>query len=132
MDKALACRRVVWTIFNGDIRCVWPIVGVVALTACSSAQAPTITIVSGTYGQNCGAPRGDATHDLVHQCDGRTTCQYTLTTKLTADPTMGCRKDLLVEWLCGDTEFHSAALSPEAGPGSTLVLSCVREAGAGK
>ncbi|TDN67284.1 hypothetical protein B0G77_0539 [Paraburkholderia sp. BL10I2N1] len=45
---------------------------------------------------------------------------------------MGCRKDFLVEWLCSDTEFHTAALSPEAGLGNTLVLSCVREAGAGK
>jgi len=44
----------------------------------------------------------------------------------------GCPKDFLAEWRCGETEFHTAMLSPEAGAGSTLVLSCVRQTGAGK
>ncbi|TDN67283.1 hypothetical protein B0G77_0538 [Paraburkholderia sp. BL10I2N1] len=76
MNKALACRRVNSTIFTGDIRCVWLILGIITLAACSIAQARAIKIVSGTYDQNCGAPRGNATHDLAHQCDGRTTCRY--------------------------------------------------------
>ncbi|CAB3799249.1 hypothetical protein [Pararobbsia alpina] len=112
-------------------RYAWTILSLIVLAASSYAQARAIRIVSGTYGQNCGAPIGNATHDLARQCNGRETCRYIVGKSLAGDPVVACRKDLLAEWLCSDTEFHTAALSPEAW-GSTLVLSCIRQTGAGR
>jgi hypothetical protein len=111
---------------------IWIIFGIAALLANSSAQAIPIKVVSGTYGQNCGAQRGNATLDLATWCDGKDTCEYRIDRRKTLDPAAGCPKDFLAEWRCGKTEFHTAMLSPEAGVGSTLVLSCVRQTGAGK
>lgn len=111
---------------------VWIIVCIVALASGSAAQATTIEIVSGTYGQNCGAQRGNATRDLNTQCDGRATCEYRVDRRSIPDPAVGCRKDFLAEWRCDETDVHVAMLSPEAGTGSTLVLGCVSPTGAGK
>ena len=110
----------------------WIIFGIAALMASSSAQAIAIMVVSGTYGQNCGAQRGNATPDLAIRCDGKDTCEYRIDRRRILDPAAGCPKDFRAEWRCGKTEFHTAMLSPEAGEGSTLVLSCVRQTGAGK
>ncbi|RDJ98246.1 hypothetical protein [Paraburkholderia lacunae] len=80
-------------------------------------------------------PRADVTHNVARQCDGLQTCPYILPKALTGAPSQGCRKgfkDFRIEWLCTDTEFHSATLSAEAGLGSRLVLSCVEETGSGK
>jgi len=52
------------------------IAGIAVLGCFSNVDARTITVLSGTYGANCGAPAGNATGDLVRQCDGRDTCQY--------------------------------------------------------
>lgn len=114
------------------VHVIWIIFGVVALLASSGAQAIAIKVVSGTYGQNCGAQRGNATSELAIRCDGKDTCEYRVDRRRVPDPDAGCPKDFLAEWRCGKTEFHTAMLSPEAGAGSTLVLSCVRQTGAGK
>jgi hypothetical protein len=108
------------------------IVCIAALALNSAAQATTIKIVSGTYGQNCGAQRGNATRDLKTQCDNQVTCEYQVDRKSIPDPALGCRKDFLAEWRCDETNVHVAMLSPEAGTGSTLVLGCVSQTGAGK
>lgn len=112
-----------------------------------TATAPTIAIVSGTWGANCGARRGNATRDLARHCNGLLTCGYVLDAHATSSspsPTRGalpsgrsttalqaCRVDYRAQWRCGSREFHDAALSAGASPGDTLVLSCVRENGPG-
>jgi hypothetical protein len=101
------------------------------LAGISCAQARTITVVSATYGANCGATRGNATDDLVSQCDGRDTCQYTANRERIGYVARSCPSDLQVDWRCTDTEFHTAMLSPEADIGSTLVLSCIEQNGPG-
>lgn len=113
-------------------RCVWPVVAMLAALAISSAEAREIKVVSGTFGENCGASRGNATADLARQCDGLQTCRYVLHEAPTHAPSVRCRTDFRAEWFCTDTEFHTATLGAKAEPGSTLVLSCVEEAGAGK
>jgi hypothetical protein len=113
-------------------RLTWIIFGIAALLASSSAQAIAIKVVSGTYGQNCGAQRGNATSDLATRCGGRDTCEYRIDQRTILDSAAGCPRDFRAAWRCGKTEFHTAMLSPEAGAGSTLVLSCVRQTGAGK
>jgi hypothetical protein len=101
-------------------------------TVASEAHTQTITIVSGTYGQNCGAPRGNATRDLARRCDGRRTCDYVLNGAFGGGNSAACRRDFLAEWRCGKAEFHTAALGAGAQRGDMLGLSCVRENGAGK
>jgi hypothetical protein len=115
----------------GHIRCVWAMLAIIVLAASSSAEARAIKVVSGTYGGSCGAPHGNATRDFACQCDGRETCPYVVGRALTDHPGVGCPRDFQAEWLCTDSEFHTATLSPEAA-GSTLVVSCVKETGAGK
>jgi len=132
MSKALGQRRYQSTVLAGGLRRVWPILVILATVASSSAQARDIKVVSGTYGMNCGASRGNATQDLARQCDGLETCRYVLHKALTGAPSVACHKDFRADWLCTDTEFHTAILGPEAGSGSTLVLGCVEEAGAGR
>ncbi|WP_254700312.1 hypothetical protein [Trinickia violacea] len=116
----------------GALRCVCAFLSLAVCASACAAQAREIRIVSGTYGGSCGAPRGNATADLARQCDGKTTCPYVLTESLAGRKRAACRDDFLAEWTCKDAEFHVAALSPEVTPGSTLVLSCVWPAGAGK
>ena len=108
------------------------IFGIAALVANSSAQAIAIKVVSGTYGQNCGAQHGNATPDIATQCNGRDMCEYRIDRRTVRDPAVGCPKDFLAEWRCGETEVHIAMLSPEVGTDDTLVLSCVHQTGAGK
>ncbi|KLU24909.1 hypothetical protein EOS_17570 [Caballeronia mineralivorans PML1(12)] len=132
MNQVTLSRRGTLTALVGDIRCTRVILSVIVLAISSGVHARAIQVVSGTYGQNCGAPWGNATLDLATQCDGRGTCSYVLNRTLTVDPAKNCPKDFLAEWRCSDTEFHTAALSPEAGAGSTLVLSCIEGTGAGR
>jgi hypothetical protein len=98
----------------------------------SPGQERTIRIVSGSYGLNCGAPHGNQTRDFARHCDGLMTCGYTPRVPLTSRPAGKCRSGFIAEWRCGSADFHTAALSPEAGGADTLVLSCVIERGAGK
>jgi hypothetical protein len=94
--------------------------------------AQSIEVLSGTYGSNCGLPRGNLSRDLTRQCDGKQTCSYELGDRSGSEPVKQCRPDFLAEWRCGNVELHTAALAPEAKSGDTLVLSCARVTGAGK
>jgi hypothetical protein len=96
------------------------------------AQMHTITVVSGTYGGNCGAPRGNLTRVLARHCNGREICDFTVPGLHKGGLTMGCPSDFRAEWHCEHADFHSAALSPGAKSGDTLVLACVESRGAGK
>ncbi|WP_235025981.1 hypothetical protein [Caballeronia arationis] len=106
--------------------------GVAASAACADTGVATIKVVSATYGENCGARPGNATRDLASQCDSRRVCAYRIDRAVLDDTDRACPKNFLSEWRCGDAEFHTAALSPGLETGSTLVLTCVPPAGAGK
>jgi hypothetical protein len=125
-------RRYKPTFLADTFRCVWPILTMLTAITSWSAEAREIKIASGTYGKNCGASPGNATAELARQCDGLQTCRYVLREAPADPPSVRCRTDFRAEWFCTDSEFHTAALSANAAPGSTLVLSCVEEAGAGK
>ncbi|MFT4069225.1 hypothetical protein [Paraburkholderia sp.] len=117
---------------SGIVRCIPVILGVFLLAANAGTEERTITIVSGTYGDNCGAPRGNLTRDVARHCNGRSTCGYSVPGLHKGGMTMGCQRDFLAEWHCDNAEFHSAALSPGAKSGDTLMLGCVESRGAGK
>jgi len=98
----------------------------------SDASAHSISIISGTYGQNCGALRGNASRDLINKCDGRETCNYTPDENTIADAGNHCSKDFLAEWRCEGGDSHLAMLSPDAGIKDTLVITCIQPTGAGR
>jgi hypothetical protein len=95
-------------------------------------QTRAITIVSGSYGENCGAPRGNLTRELARHCNGRQTCDYALSVLHIGGKPMTCRSDFRAEWHCDHADFHRAALGPGAKSGDTLVLGCIDSRGAGK
>ncbi|EDZ98721.1 hypothetical protein BH160DRAFT_5982 [Burkholderia sp. H160] len=102
------------------------------LSVNADAQMRAITIVSGTYGQNCGAPRGNLTRELARHCNRRETCNYAMPSLHKAGLMMACPSDFQAEWRCDHADFHSAALAPGAKSGDTLVLGCTESRGAGK
>jgi hypothetical protein len=102
------------------------------VSANAGAQMHEITIESGTYGANCGAPRGNLTRELARHCNGRESCAFAVPGLHKGGLTRGCASDFHAEWHCDHADFHSAALSPGAKSGDTLVLGCVESRGAGK
>lgn len=114
------------------VRLLCAAAALLALALCPTVLARTITVISGTYGQNCGAPQGNATADLAHHCDGRSSCEFMLGDASMSPRNAQCGADLVAEWRCTDTEWHMAALSAAAGPDDTLVLSCVVQTGPGR
>ena len=97
-----------------------------------TAQTSTVTVVSGTYGPNCGAPQGNLTADLARRCNGRDTCSYPIPRSIARNGRQACRGSFVAEWRCGPQESHVAMLGVGATPGDKLVMSCVRFNGAGK
>jgi hypothetical protein len=117
---------------SGMLRAALALTGVFMLSVTADAQMHAITIVSGTYGGNCGAPHGNLTRELARHCNGRESCDYRVPGLHKGGLTMGCQSDLHAEWHCDHADYHSAALSPGAKSGDTLVLGCVESRGAGK
>jgi hypothetical protein len=84
-----------------------------------------IKVISATYGNNCGAPRGNVTNYLAEACDGKETCVYIINYRLIGDPASGCAKDFIAEWQCGrDQKRQTARALPEAGEGKGIALKC--------
>jgi len=86
----------------------------------------SINVVSGSYGQNCGAPQGNVTAHLAEQCNGQKVCKYRIYHKVIGDPKPGCAKDYVASWRCGNGPVKTASAPPEAGTGSTVTLICPR------
>jgi hypothetical protein len=117
---------------SGIVRAALALAAIFMVFASAGAQMHAITIVSGTYGGNCGAPHGNLTRELARHCNGRESCDYRMPGVHKGGLTMGCQSDFRAEWHCEHADFHSAALSPGAKSGDTLVLGCVESRGAGK
>ncbi|OLL32209.1 hypothetical protein BTH42_07080 [Burkholderia sp. SRS-W-2-2016] len=118
--------------FSGIIRGALLSFGILMLAGAAAADMRSITIVSGTYGENCGAPHGNLTRDIARRCNGRQTCDYVVPGARKDHATRACPANFLAQWHCDGGSFHDAALSPGARSGDTLVLSCVESRGAGK
>ncbi|WP_250456071.1 hypothetical protein [Caballeronia sp. ATUFL_M2_KS44] len=98
----------------------------------SDASADAIHIESGTYGANCGAYQGNATHELAQRCDSVETCRYPVALPADFHKPRACRADFVAEWSCGRGEFHRAEVSAAVNNEGILVLTCVPSTGAGK
>ena len=100
---------------------VYQLAGTVAPQPAGSA----IQVIAGTYGANCGQPRGNKTAHLATACNGRDACEYTVNYQVIGDPAVGCQKNYVAEWQCGGTSrVLQAGAAPEAGYGSKIMLSC--------
>jgi hypothetical protein len=85
----------------------------------------SIQVVSGTYGANCGQGESNKTEHLAAACNGKPQCSYEINYRVIGDPAPGCAKNYIAKWRCGsDPRVRSAEVRPEAGRGSTVVLSC--------
>ena len=101
---------------------------VLSIAAASIATAGTITVTSATYGGNCHQPRGNVSVPLKQACNGRQSCTYIVRWQTLGDPAVGCAKDFIVDWQCGDGSAGTAAAPPEAGFGKKVELRCVGQA----
>lgn len=97
----------------------------------------TISVISATYGGNCGAPAGDETAQVAAICNGADACTYRVCVcgdntcgagdpPCIPDPAANCAKDFTVLWRCtadAPTFNRSASLPAEAN-NNALVLGC--------
>jgi hypothetical protein len=88
-----------------------------------------VQIVSGTYGGNCGQPRGNVTPHLAQTCNGQPACAYRVDYQVIGDPAVGCGKDYVAEWSCtGSPQVYRASAPPEAGYGAVVQIGCGMQA----
>lgn len=97
---------------------------VLCLLVPSVARAGAISVVSGTYGGNCGQATGNKTDALARTCNGRASCDYRVDHTVIGDPAPGCAKTYVAVWSCGGQTTQRVTLSAEAGFGSTARLTC--------
>jgi len=96
--------------------------------AADNALAQSITVLSATYGRNCGAPWGNVTGAL-YVCNNRQECRYRIDYRNIGDPAKDCPKEFRAAWRCDNYPApptrHSGYVSPEAGFGDrSIYLSC--------
>jgi hypothetical protein len=95
----------------------------------ASPYAPTISVVSTVYGNNC--PGGVTGEQISQQtaitralCDGKVACSAGANSAVFPDPKPGCLKTLDITWTCGS---DGTRYSTAAGDGSQAVLSCATQ-----
>jgi hypothetical protein len=89
----------------------------------ADTRAGRITVVSATYGGNCGAPEGNMTRRLGQACNGKARCDYVIDYTVIGDPRPMCGKTYVAEWRCGGVA-RSATVPAEAGYRKSISLSC--------
>src|SRR5262249_27590357 len=89
--------------------------------AAKPKNEPKVTIVSATYGGNCGAPPGNVTRSLQAACTGQETCDYVVDVSVLGDAAPGCSKSFSVHYRCGSIS-RTEEVAPEAGFGTRIEL----------
>ena len=86
---------------------------------------PAIKVVTGTYGNNCGARAGNATAQVARTCDGQALCEYRIDPATLEDPAPNCAKNFMAEWKCGTAEtIYAVSMPASAVRGEPLRLAC--------
>lgn len=84
-----------------------------------------LSVDSATYGGNCGAPQGNATHEVILSCNGKEHCKYSIEVNRLGDPIARCAKDFSVSYVClPETAIFHKSVPAEAGFGSIVDLNC--------
>jgi len=91
--------------------------------AVTARRSVGLSIMSASYGENCGVAPGNVTVALRRACNGHETCDYIVDVDKIGDPAPSCAKSFSVEYQCASTRLKSG-LPAEAGLKSRLVLSC--------
>ena len=118
-------RRLAFGLFAGPAFCALLIIGVSRLAAPTEDVTAGLTLVSATYGANCGAKPGNATKSIRKYCNGKESCDYLVDVNLLGDPAGGCAKSFFVEYTCEpDGRRRTQELPAEAGLGSRMLLTC--------
>ncbi len=100
------------------------VTGLLVLLAASSAHAQ-VQVVAGSYGMNCRAQAGNKTAHLAQSCNGQQVCRYRIDHKVIGDPAVGCPKEYVAEWRCGNgNQVFQTKAGAEAGFGTFIELSC--------
>lgn len=93
--------------------------------AAPNPAATGIDIVSATYGENCGARRGNATAAVRAACGGKSSCTYVVEVSRLGDPASGCQKDFRATYHCpGSAATLTGEAPAEAGFGASVDLTC--------
>jgi hypothetical protein len=68
-----------------------------------NSESGTISIDSATFGQNCNkALSGNATDEIITQCNNKTDCIFKVDTNLLSDASPGCNKNLIISYACSN------------------------------
>jgi hypothetical protein len=90
----------------------------------SQAKANQIRVTSATFGENCGAPRGNVTDKVGRICNEKETCALPGSSVNDPDPAFGCSKSFAAEWQCGSGKIRFNSVPASAWGVAVLTLSC--------
>ncbi len=84
-----------------------------------------IIVHAATYGENCGAAHGNATHKVQLNCNGKAVCSYIVDVAALGDVAPRCGKDFSVEYICApDKTPRTTKIPGEAGFKSMAIMRC--------
>ena len=85
----------------------------------------TIKVVTGSYGNNCGAKPGNATAQVSRACDGQTLCEYKIDPAGLEDSAPDCARNFTAEWKCGaGATVYAVSMPAGVVRGEPLRLAC--------
>lgn len=87
----------------------------------------SISVVSGSFGTNCGASYGNVTSHLASSCNGKTSCTYVVDWSVIGDPCPYKNKSYIAEWRCGINSniSHAQVFENRVEPQKTTInLAC--------
>jgi hypothetical protein len=100
-----------------------------AAVSCGPRRSPgsgqrSIRMILATYGYNCGAPPGNALASVRKACEGNLNCEYKVAPSQLGDPTPGCNKDFMVNYVCLDGARERRVVVDAEAAGRVVSLTC--------
>jgi hypothetical protein len=74
-----------------------------------------VSVLSASYGANCGASSGNVTYALRSTCEGRETCDYLVDVNTLGDPATGCAKSFSIDYSCGPFRLQKEIRAEASG-----------------
>jgi hypothetical protein len=82
----------------------------------------TINVVGASWGQNCGAPKDNATQWVRSACAGKRECNFAFDWRLLGNPAPTCQKQFSVAWTCSENGNARETVLPSDPPQDAIVL----------
>lgn len=83
-----------------------------------------VEIVAASYGTNCAQPNGNVTAKVANMCSGRPSCSFVAGNDTFGDPALGCPKNFIALWRCGNATMRTAPTPPRTGEGYPVTIAC--------